>query len=304
MNKIISSIHLLFIPKKDNDFRAKALHIDFLTYYLIIAILFSFFVKNLGGPLSNILGYATDITVEKLLTLTNNERAKYSLASFNYNDKLADAANKKAHDMFTNNYWSHYGQTGTTPWDFILAAGYKYEYAGENLAKNFLFSDGVVSAWMNSPTHRENILRKEYSEVGFAVVNGILNGEETTLVVQMLGKPQGSLASLPSNTTTQTTVQEQKIIPTVPVTPSIISSYQTKPSVLAKNSKSNQLNFLTFTYNVNVVFIGFLLLALIMDFYFAAKFNIVKLGGKNFAHLIFISFILFGLLFFTKGTIL
>src|SRR3972149_9762200 len=96
--------------------------------------------------------------------------------------------------MFQENYWSHYSPDGKTPWDVILGAGYKYEYAGENLAKNFLFSNGFVDAVMNSTTHRDNLLKKEYTEVGYAIVNGTLNGEQTTLVVQEFGKPMTSVS--------------------------------------------------------------------------------------------------------------
>jgi len=187
MKNFFDFIRKLFVPKEENNFRSRALHTDFLTYYLVFALLLTVSFKRLN--LNNVLGFATDITVEKLFTLTNEQRQKKGLNNLSYNDKLSNAAAKKANDMFAKNYWAHYGPDGESPWDFILDSGYKYEYAGENLAKNFLFSSGVINAWMNSPTHRENILKPEYSEVGFAIVNGILNGEETTLVVQMFGKP-------------------------------------------------------------------------------------------------------------------
>jgi uncharacterized protein YkwD len=69
---------------------------------------------------------------------------------------------------------------GTEPWDFILGEKYDYIYAGENLAKNFSTFDDVVEAWYNSPSHKENLLNKNYTEMGFAIVNGELNGYETT----------------------------------------------------------------------------------------------------------------------------
>lgn len=269
-------IHSLLIPKESNNFRAKALHVSTLTAYLIGALLLTIFIKNMQSRSSDILGYATDITTRKLYDLTNQQRAKHNLESLSYNEKLADAAYRKAQDMFQKNYWSHYAQDGTTPWNFITTAGYDYEYAGENLAKNFMFSQGVIEAWMNSPTHRENILKPQYREIGLAVVNGLLNGEQTTLVVQMFGKPQTSLA-LP------------------------------KPSsqnVLARESKRPLINLMPITFNMNLLFMVFLIFAFAIDFYIASRSSAVRIGGKNIAHILFIAFVFIGLLILRKGSTL
>lgn len=294
MKKLIDFFHHLLIPREDNNFRAKALHPDFLTVYLFIAVFLTFAFKY--TPLSNILGYATDITVEKLYQLTNEERQKRGLPSLIYNETLSQAAAKKAQDMFTKNYWAHYAPDGKTPWDFILEAGYQYKYAGENLAKNFLFSQGVVDAWMNSPTHRENILKKDYEEVGFAVVNGTLNGEPTTLVVQMFGKPiASSLVPKPAMAASQ---------PSSSFAQPVTNLSSAKETVLAKRSTAQKFNFTSFSFNFNLLFLLFLLLILVLDFYFAYRLRLIRIGGKNLAHFIFISFLFIGLLIASRGAIL
>lgn len=290
MKKVFDFFHHLFTPREDNNFRAKALHLDFLTYYLVFALVLTFGFKKLN--FSNVLGYATDITVEKLYQLTNQRRLENNLPQLHYSETLAKAAYLKAQDMFTKNYWSHYAPDGTTPWNFIIKAGYKYQYAGENLAKNFLFSQNVVDAWMESPTHRENILRKEYSDIGFAVVNGVLNGEETTLVVQMFGSSLSHpIAQTPENETSEK----------IPVTNKINSS---QPEVLAQQSLSKKINLSRFNFDLNLIFLIFIATALLMDLYFSIKFNILRISGKNIAHLIFITFIILGLTLFAKGAIL
>jgi len=286
MKKIGDFLHHFFIPKAENNFRAKSIHVDFLSYYLLLALVLTFTFKTINGCFNSVLGFATDISVEKLYQLTNQEREKQGLSDLIYNEKLETAAKLKAQDMFSNNYWAHYGPTGSTPWDFILNAGYKYEYAGENLAKNFLFSNGVVNAWMNSPTHKENILRREYSEVGFAIVNGTLNGEETTLVVQMFGRPMG-----PGFMVKKTEAAEK-------------TSEAVKPEVLAKSSNVKKINIFNLPFNLDLIFLSFLIIALFLDFYFAAKFNIVRVSGKNLAHIIFALFIFGGILMFARGAIL
>lgn len=300
MEKIKTFIHLacrqaghLFIPHEENNFRAKSLHTDFLTVYLIIAFLMMMVFKQ--ANLHNVLGFATDISVDKLYQLINEQRQKNNLPSLSLNSALSLAAQKKAENMFQENYWSHYSPDGKTPWDFILGVGYKYEYAGENLAKNFLFSNGVIDAWMNSTTHRENILKKEYTEVGYAIVNGNLNGEQTTLVIQMFGAPLfGSFARQP--------VQANESTQNIPAAKSVVEN---KPQqVLAKKTYQPKINAFNFTFNLNVIFMAFLLLALVLDFYFASKFNIIRIGGKNTAHFLFIIFVLAGLFLSTIGTII
>ncbi len=293
MKRVIDFFHHLLIPKEDNNFRAKALHTDFLTYYLIIALFLTFAFKQTG--LSNVLGFATDITTDRLYQLPNQEREKNGLSDLTYNDKLSQAAAKKAADMLSKNYWAHYGPDGATPWDFILSSGYSYEFAGENLAKNFMFSQGVVDAWMASPTHRENILKQNYTEVGYAIVNGVLNGEQTTLVVQMFGKPQNQSVVAKNNVT--------QPIPS-PIIPTVVPVNQKTEGVILAKQTNQKISLSGLSLNINIVFLLFLLLALSLDFYFAAKLHVIRIGGKNIAHFIFIGFMILGLLVFTKGAIL
>src|SRR3989339_942509 len=244
MQKIRQFLHNLFIPHENNNFRARSLHTDFLGLYLIFALVLSFSFKQIG--LNNVLGFATDITVDKLFELTNQQRSQNGLSALSYNSKLAAAANQKAQDMFAKNYWAHYSPSGTTPWDFILNFGYQYEYAGENLAKNFLFSDGVVDAWMKSQTHRDNILKSEYAEVGYAIVNGTLNGEQTTLVVQMFGKPANAQIVNSPVINPQVEASEKSEA----AKPQEIEVAPVESLVLAKETKKT-FNAPTFSFNMN-----------------------------------------------------
>lgn len=291
MKKLKQFFYHLLTPNEKNNYQAKALHHDFLTFYLIFTLILTFVFKKFD---SNILGFATDISVKKLYELTNQERIKNNLPELNYNEKLSQAAYLKAQDMFSKNYWSHYAPDGKKPWDFILDVGYEYEYAGENLAKNFLFSQGVVNAWMNSPSHKENILKKDYTDVGFAVVNGLLNGEETTLVVQMFGKPINNpnfntSLSFSNDANEPKNIEENNI---------------KKSNILGETKTENKFSIKNYFYNINIVFFGFLFLALILDFYYINKLKIVRFSSKNISHLIFIFFIIISLLIITKGVII
>lgn len=279
-----------FTPRETNNYKARSLHVDFLSLYLVGALILAFTFKSMGTGF-NVLGFATDITMEKLLEQTNNQRLKKSLPPLRYNATLSQAAQKKADDMFAKNYWSHFSPDGKTPWDFIMGAGYRYEYAGENLAKNFLFSQGVVDAWMASPTHRENILRKDYTEVGYAIANGVMNGEETTLVVQMFGTPLKEAAA------------PQASNQTLPVEPTMapLAISKGNDAVLGQDTTKSISKMPAFSFNVTYVFMFFFLAALIADFYLASKLNIVRVGSKHVAHILFLTFVLLGVLFVMKN---
>lgn len=297
MYTIKKFLHHFFAPNERNNYRARSIHLDFLTYYLLFAIFLSFGFKVLTAKTGSVLGFATDITVERLYQITNEVRQQNNLTPLSTNEQLNQAAQKKASDMFAKNYWSHYGPGGETPWDFILSSGYRYQLAGENLAKNYLFSQGVVDAWMNSPSHKENVLKKEYSEVGFAVVNGLLNGEETTLVVQMFGRP------FDSSLTKEQSPQRQNI--RVEAKENIVNSTIRGQSIIsAQKRQPLGSNFIQLPFNASVIFLIFLSVSIGLDFYFAARLHFIRINGKNLAHLIFVSFILIGLLLLTKGSIL
>ncbi len=298
MNRFKEIIGHFFIPSEKNNLRAKALHHDFLTFYLLVALIMVFLIKGPFGQFKNILGYATDINIPALSQLVNEQRQKNNLPPLTYNDKLAQAAYGKAQDMFTKNYWAHYAPDGTTPWNFILASGYQYQYAGENLAKNFLFSQNVVDAWMNSSSHRENILRQEFTEEGFAVVNGVLNGEETTLIVQMFAKPIGAAPAASAQVPPPTAKTQATKTATAAAT-------ATKGILLAQQTIKPKINLFNISFNTTFVFLSLLLLVLATDFYFASKFKVIRFHSKNLAHFIFLFAIFLGLLLFlSKGVIL
>lgn len=292
MNSLLNKIHYFFIPHEENNFHAHSLHTSMLSAYLFVAILLVFVSKSTPA-FSNVLGIATDITISKLWSLTNAERAKIGLPPLEQNSKLSAAAQNKAADMLRKDYWAHFAPDGGSPWDFIKQSGYQYEYAGENLAKNFLYSQNVVDAWMNSPTHRENIEKKEYTQVGYAVVNGVLGGEQTTLVVQMFGAPLTASTAVAQ-------IPEQQ----VPAEISVVKQVQ-NPETLGKAQKQIVVNGKSMAYNINIIFIVFIVSALLLDFAVASKLNILHVRGKHIAHLLFLGFISLGIMFILKqGAIL
>lgn len=137
--------------------------------------------------------FALAITPQTVIELTNTERTKYNESTLTANIELTLAANAKAQNMLEYGYFDHFGPNGETPWQYILDHNYDYEFAGENLAMNFFQAESVVKAWMASATHRDNILDPDFKEIGIAVLEGEIEGEKTTLVVQMFGAKQPTL---------------------------------------------------------------------------------------------------------------
>ena len=159
-------------------------HSTFVSAIVFLIIINSASALFLGNPKEVV---AADINTVRLIELANQERVARGLNTLIVDSRLSIAAQNKGADMFAKQYWSHYGPNGETPWQFIKAAGYNYIYAGENLAKDFTSTDPIHTAWMNSPSHRDNIININYQHIGIAAVSGVFDGKETIIVVQMFG---------------------------------------------------------------------------------------------------------------------
>lgn len=215
---LFDTLQHLFHPRPSNNWRARVLHPEALIFVLGItlsSLTLVQIVAHQSDRLGAILGYASDITVEQVVALSNAERAKSGLPALRFNGTLSQSAAAKASDMFSNQYWAHTSPQGKEPWDFFKTAGYSYKVAGENLARDFSTTPDMMAAWMNSPTHRANIMNSRYEEIGIAVVNGTLNGIETTLVVQHFGSPSQAVAQIPSQSATAETTESTRSEPVV-----------------------------------------------------------------------------------------
>lgn len=139
----------------------------------------------------NVLGATSDFSSSALLSDTNSQRSADHEAPLALSQQLSAAAQAKAEDMAQKDYWSHNSPDGRTPWSFITSAGYHYQMAGENLAYGFGNAGDTVVGWMNSPTHRANILNANYKDVGFGVAQSADyqgHGPETIIVAEY-GEP-------------------------------------------------------------------------------------------------------------------
>lgn len=219
-------VKLAIVPHKNNGFRPHLIR-----YYGIIAIVSVVIGLQFGyngAKTGNVLGVESNITITSLFDQTNAYRQENSVGKLNLNDKLDEAAYLKAQDMFAKQYWAHDSPDGVQPWSWFAKVGYNYNEAGENLAKNFSTTNGVMTAWIDSPTHRANIINNDYKDVGFAVVSGILDKKPATLVVALYGSPADSavVSASPSfsesSQTTQPNIMTQFAVAAQSITPAVI----------------------------------------------------------------------------------
>lgn len=192
------------VPSKNNDHHPHLLKREVVVAVLSFAVLLEMLVLTDGFLFLRQAGNMASVLPGVVASLTNQERSDNKLGTLTENPVLAEAANLKAKDMAEKGYFSHTGPDGALPWKWLEQVGYTYEYAGENLAVNFVDSDEVVEAWMNSPTHKANILKQNFTEIGVGMAKGEYKGEETIFVVQFFGKPSAVplKAGTPSGTNT------------------------------------------------------------------------------------------------------
>jgi len=201
-NKFIGNLELFFIPSEGNNYRPYFLKSKFLLFLVLALFLIRLFlaVFVFYFPQSN---FFAAVNKSALLNFANQERQSAGLNTLKEDSRLNDAAYLKAQDMLRNDYFSHTSPSGVSPWYWFSKAGYDYKYAGENLAIDFLDSQELHNAWINSASHRDNIINPNYSSIGIAIVSGEHGGEETTIVVQFFGSPVSintSTHSAPKNT--------------------------------------------------------------------------------------------------------
>ncbi len=318
-----------FHPRRSNNHRPKVLHpqvIAGLTIAIfglaVIAQPAKFVMNNMG----TVLGYASNISASDVVAQINQQRLTQGEEPLVPNSALNQAAFAKAQNMFAQQYWAHVAPDGTQPWFFFKQAGYNYSIAGENLARDFGNTPDMVNAWMQSPTHKENIMNPRYHETGVAVVNGTLLGTETTLVVQLFGTPQTKVPEISAaGQTTQAAQPANK--------PAVKAAKTTIPTAALATPQPAELTILpeptearTQTLGTEVLPITVLSspplfspLQLIKVFFLAIIFvlsttlfydwvimnnsNTVRLVGKNLAHILLFLTIAFLLVFFKGGII-
>ena len=177
------------VPHQGNNYHPHALRHRVLFGYSLILILLKVIavVGPIALPSSSL--YSSVVTPVNIVDLTNQTRKNLGLPALRQSNLLAEAAAAKARDMLANQYFAHTSPSGLTPWNWFAQVGYRYLYAGENLAVHYDSAEGVTEGWIASPSHRANIVNRDYTEIGVGVVSGEFENAPSTFVVELFGRP-------------------------------------------------------------------------------------------------------------------
>jgi len=158
-----------------------------------IMFMFGAFLLLIGAtiivPVSN--GSTKAFGVSDIIRLSNAAREQLDRKPLATNSSLMSAAQMKAEDMAKQHYFSHTAPDGTVAWDYFKKASYKYDVAGENLAITNESADAVVNGWLNSTTHRDNLLSGQYKDfgIGMAFFGDYQGHSNTYVIVALYGSP-------------------------------------------------------------------------------------------------------------------
>lgn len=112
----------------------------------------------------------------EILKLINKVRADHGLSQLQVVQSLTDIARTRCNDMVSRGYFSHYSPEGTTFFNIMRNAGIGWSNAGENLGNatpaGYGSPSAFINAWMNSASHRDNMLRGHYRLIGIGIVDG------------------------------------------------------------------------------------------------------------------------------------
>src|SRR4030065_2300503 len=140
----------IFWPRESNNQKPKLLHSSSLVLITVVLILFQGFISFFPKFGPRILGYAANISPDEVIRLTNEKRVQSGLAPLSLNSTLSQAAQPKGAERLTKDYWAHGAPDGTQPWKFFIDFGYRYRFAGENLARDFTNTSSAVDALLAS----------------------------------------------------------------------------------------------------------------------------------------------------------
>lgn len=283
----------LFLPHTSNKHKAKVLHPSFLTVIISLVMTFQFALTSLPNLVPQVLGYTSNISPEEIVELTNKKRIEVGVPELSLDPNLTAAALAKGAHMLANDYWAHVAPNGTEPWRFFVDAGYKYRFAGENLARDFVEPEAVVDAWMSSPTHKDNLLAARYQDIGVAVVEGELNGVPTTVVVQLFGTKLSAVG---------VGELEDRSAATTPAV--LTGNTGVAGESLKENLSKALISPFQATKNLSLIIGGIFLLVLIADVTIISRRKIIRVSSKTFAHLSFLALVIAAVLVTRSGVIL
>lgn len=102
----------------------------------------------------------------EVFTLVNEIRTQNGLEKLLWSPELSRAGRRHAEDMSLRNFFNHINLDNQSPFDRMRSYEITYMYAAENIANAYDSPQEAIDGWMNSDSHRENILNPEFKKIG------------------------------------------------------------------------------------------------------------------------------------------
>ncbi len=225
------------IASENNDYKPWVITSNAVGVFCLIVICLRFLIP------ASFTFAAGGIDAADVMNRINDQRRQRFIQELQTDSRLTSAAGTKAQDMLARSYFAHINPDGEYVWPTIQAAGFTpWLTLGENLAMDFTEAGEMVNAWMNSPTHRANIVNEKFEEQGLSAISGTYEpGHNTIMVVSLFG----TLAKTKSTTTTTppppAATPTPRPIPTTNPTVSPVPSVSSK-LVISKDIKVDTTN--------------------------------------------------------------
>lgn len=140
---------------------------------------------------SGTAGLADGAAVRReLLTRLNDARAAQRIPPLRPQPRLDRVAQDYAERMLREGFYDHHDPMGASVLERVQAIGYSFSMVGENLASGQFTAEQVFDGWMGSPAHRENLLDRDFREVGHGVAHGKGAAGWQVLWVQVFATPR------------------------------------------------------------------------------------------------------------------
>lgn len=181
----------MILPHEGNNHLPRILHARRWMLYAATSVVAKMLVIAALVAMPSVV-FLSDTTfgprTEAIVARVNVERVRVGLTPYAPREELQQSATARAEDLAAHQYFSHVGPQGQALDQFLRAAGYPYEEAGENLAMGFADADAVVRAWMRSPSHRANVLAPDFRDIGIGIASGSRDGRAVVYIVQHTGR--------------------------------------------------------------------------------------------------------------------
>ncbi len=142
----------------------------------------------IGLMISPVTTHAAAPTGTGLLNRLNHARVQAKRPLLRDSYTLRRAAASRAADMIRFGYFSHVSATGLTYRSWLANGPARFNKTGENIARGYATSLAMVTGWLASGSHRQNLLDPEFTHAGTAIRPTFLNGRPTYLYVTVFGR--------------------------------------------------------------------------------------------------------------------